>query len=100
MQRAGGARGGGVLFPGEVGVVAAGKGAQPGWVGGAAGDSWSQGTGNPGSHPEPGSILGGNKKPPGVKRPSGHNSVPTREGRPTAAPGTVPAPSRTAETQS
>lgn len=77
MQRAGGARGGVVLFPGEVGVVTAGKGAQPEWVGGAAGDSWSQGTGSPGSRPEPGSILGGNKKPLGVKGPSGHNSVPT-----------------------
>lgn len=52
------ARGGMVLFPEEEGVVAVGKGAWPGLVGGAAGDSWNQGTGSPGCHLEPGSILG------------------------------------------
>lgn len=67
MQRAEVARGGMVLFPVEEGVVAVGKGTWPGLVGGASGDSWSQGIGSPGCHPEPGSLLGDNKEPPRVK---------------------------------
>lgn len=58
MQRAEVARGGMVLFPVEEGVVAVGKGTWPGSVGGASGDSWSQGIGSPGCHLGPGSILG------------------------------------------